>query len=138
MSMVKLFLLCLLGHFLSDFTLQGILAQMKQEQWWRDEIYKWNQTHRGNSSLDYSKYEYDWLCALNTHSCYWAILTFLPLLFITMNDTFIVLVVLINGILHSIIDHMKCNLNKINLCTDQLFHIVQILATVIIAKLIFQ
>lgn len=138
MSIIKLYILCLLGHYLADFTLQGCLAQMKQKQWWKDEIYKWNQTHHGNSALDYENYKNDWICALNSHSFYWAIVTFLPLFLTNAPDNFIIIAMLINWFVHSIVDHLKCNLHKINLRTDQTCHLMQILLTVIITKSIFQ
>ena len=138
MSIIKLYILCLLGHYLSDFTLQGCLAQMKQQQWWKDEIFKWNQTHRGHTALNYEDYKKDWICALNSHALYWSIVTFLPLFLTNASDNFIIVAMLINWFIHSCVDHLKCNLHKINLHIDQVCHIAQILFTIIITKCIYQ
>lgn len=53
---VMVLILMLLAHFFADFHLQGILADMKQEQWWRKQ--------EGYNS----KYKYDYLAALAIHS----------------------------------------------------------------------
>lgn len=138
MGIIKLYILCLLGHYLADFTLQGCLAQMKQRQWWKDEILKWNQTHHTNDKLNYDNYKNDWMCALNSHSFYWAIVTFLPLFLTNANENFIMFVMIINLFIHAFVDHLKCNLYKISLRTDQICHITQILFTVLITKMIFK
>ena len=117
-----IFWLCVVLHLIADYTLQGILAQMKQQSWWLGQVL----------GKDWDKYEHDWLAALLCHAAMWSILTFLPLMFVVNPWVFTALVT-VNILLHAWIDHLKANKFKINLCTDQIAHLVQIIATVYIA-----
>ena len=104
-------------HIIDDYYLQGILAQMKQKQFWKenapDELYK-----------------YDYICALITHSFSWTFMIMLPILIImgTVNISFS-LVFIGNMIIHGVTDHLKANVRIINLCQDQLIHLSQIIIT---------
>ena len=106
---MKIILLMILGHLVSDYTLQGWLAEAKQIAWWRKQT-------------DSPKYRHDWIAGLACHSLYWSILTFLPL----YNCDTWVYIVLANAALHAWIDHAKANLFVINLWQDQLLHLLQI------------
>ena len=107
-------------HIVDDYYLQGILAQMKQKQFWKenapDELYK-----------------DDYICALITHSFSWTFMIMLPIL-ITMGTTNIPfsIVFVCNMIVHGATDHLKANVRVINLCQDQLIHLSQIITTVYI------
>lgn len=109
--MIMLFL-----HVVEDFSLQGIKAQMKQKSYWEN--------------YD-KKYHDDWIPVLLWHSFEWSFLVMLPLAFAyRFQVTWVFFALLfINTIAHYEIDNLKCNKMKINLCTDQLSHIVQILIT---------
>ena len=106
----KLFALMLLGHFVADFTLQGILAEMKQRDWWA-------------SVAPQRLYRYDYLMGLLCHSLYWSLIVMLPLLPRAGFES----AVLANTLAHAAIDHAKANVRCINLWTDQFLHVVQIL-----------
>ena len=84
-----------------------------------------------------SKYRYDYLCALLCHSLLWSIVTFIPLMIVKPDSEVIPVVILTNAIVHSIVDHFKCNTMHINLCADQLIHLVQVVGTVYICFTFF-
>lgn len=107
---MKIILLMILGHLVSDYTLQGWLADAKQVSWWR----------RQTSD---PKYRHDWLAGLVCHSLYWSILTFLPLYSLGCWPW----IVASNAAIHAVIDHAKANSRIINLWQDQALHLVQIL-----------
>lgn len=83
-----------------------------------------------------SKYRYDYLCALLCHSLLWSIVTFIPLMFVVNSRTFTALI-MTNVVIHALIDHLKCNKEMINLCVDQLIHLVQVVGTVYICFTFF-
>ena len=112
---VNIILLMVLMHLLSDYTLQGWLAQAKSISWWKQ-------------NAPDKKFKNDWMAALICHSLYWAILTFIPLY---RNEHWFYFV-LGNTVLHCIIDDLKCNRKKINLIEDQFLHLVQIIATFLV------
>ena len=106
-------------HIVDDYYLQGILAQMKQKKFWKeqapDELYK-----------------YDYIWALIMHGFSWAFMIMLPLTKfrfdypISFYGSFI-----FNAIIHALIDHLKANVKILNLWADQLLHMVQIISTFI-------
>lgn len=118
-------------HVIADFNLQGILADLKQKEWWK------------NNYPD-KKYDCDWMEALIIHSLFWSIFTFIPTYIILiagqMNGMFdnincdaaslIITSVVINGFIHGIVDHLKANVRVISLKTDQTIHIWQIILTI--------
>ena len=115
---VIVFVLMLLAHFFTDFHLQGILADMKQEQWWkRQEGYN-------------SKYKYDYLAALVIHSAEWTLWMMIPLFLLPHLDlgTFLLLAAL-NIVVHSLTDNSKANYRDINLIQDQVIYLAQIAFT---------
>ena len=115
-SWILIFWVCVLLHLIADFNLQGILADMKQVIWWRK--------HAPDK-----KYEHDWRAALMCHAFMWAILTFLPLMW-CINPYLFSLIIVLNAWIHACIDVMKANLRWINLIDDQIYHLVQIIATI--------
>lgn len=100
-------------HIVDDYYLQGILAAMKQKDWWI-------------KNAPDKKYKYDYIVALLMHSFSWAFMIMIPTL---ITDCFIWWLFLINVAVHFIVDHLKANLKKINLIQDQTIHIIQILLT---------
>ena len=117
---IFVFWICVLLHLIADYNLQGILADMKQVVWWRKQTSD-------------KKYEHDWRAALMCHAFMWSIVTFFPLMF-TVNSYVFSAIVIINAGIHACIDVMKANLRWINLVEDQMGHVVQIAATLMILK----
>lgn len=112
-------ILMLFLHILEDFHLQGILASMKQTSWWEKQL--------GSEYL--GKYEYDWVPSLLAHAFEWTFMIMLPI-FLTREFTYLTaLMIMSNTSFHFVVDNSKCNLKQINLITDQIFHLVQILFT---------
>ena len=108
-------LICMIFcHIVDDYYLQGWLASAKQKEWWQ-------------KNCPQDLYKYDYIIALLMHAFSWTFSVMLiptiiaeawyPVLFIT------------NFLLHSYIDNEKANNKTINLVTDQLIHIIQIVAT---------
>ena len=109
-------------HIVDDYRLQGILASMKQKSWWKEQPqYK-------------PMYKRDYIAALLTHSFSWAFMIMLPIMFMNrfcVTSTMIVALV-INMIVHCVVDDLKANKMKINLVQDQTIHILQIVVTFLI------
>ena len=108
--------LMLLGHLVADYTLQGWLADGKQESWWKKVC--------GKDEIP-EKYRYDYIAALVCHALYWSIFVCAPFY---ASPEFLGMI-LLNTVVHAIIDDLKANLMKINLIQDQLLHLGQILVT---------
>lgn len=110
---VIVFILMLLAHIFADFHLQGILADMKQEQWWNN-----------------SKYKYDYLAALVIHSAEWTLWMMIPLFLLPHLDLgMFLLLAALNIIVHSLTDNSKANYKDISLIQDQALHLAQIVFT---------
>lgn len=109
-------------HILDDFCLQGILASMKQKEWWKkQEQYK-------------EMYKYDYIIALLMHSFSWTFMIMLPIVITkqwSVSGSFVI-VFFANFVIHSFIDSLKANSGMINLWVDQLIHIFQIIVSAMI------
>lgn len=116
-----IFFIMLFCHIVDDYYLQGILASMKQKTWWRKQ--------EGYSE----KYTDDWFIALFMHAFSWAFMINLIFIILKINATFIILSIIINCIIHMIVDHLKANVKIMNLVGDQYIHICQIWITFVIA-----
>lgn len=115
---VIVLILMLLAHFFADFHLQGILADMKQEQWWRKQ--------EGYNS----KYKNDYVAALAIHSAEWTFWVMMPLMLLPYIDLGIfLLLAALNMVVHSLTDNSKANYKDINLIQDQIVHLAQIAFT---------
>ena len=134
-TIVLVFILCLLGHFVADFTLQGCLANMKQKLWWKKELDKLDQEHGDKWLYNRSDYKHDYIAALIIHGLYWSIITFLPLLFLGVSAYWFALIIILNAAMHASIDNEKANQFCYNLIWDQLLHLVQIIATLVVASI---
>ena len=112
-------------HLIDDYKLQGILANMKQRQWWKENANKY-------------MYRNDYKVALIEHAFSWSFMITLPFLIISFiqNNTFLMILLVIsyfmNTIIHAFIDNLKANKYVINLIEDQFAHLVQIICTWII------
>ena len=105
-------------HIIDDYKLQGILASMKQKKWWKEQKeYK-------------TLYKYDYIPALIEHSFSWTFMIMLPIAVkLHFNISWWVFAYITNMIIHAFVDDLKANKLKINLVTDQLIHISQIVIT---------
>lgn len=129
---MKIFILIsmLFCHIIDDFCLQGILASMKQKSWW-------------GKNYPNEKYKNDYKVALLMHSASWSFMTMLPISIIAIVNKYSekfwvewLFLFLINMIIHSIIDDLKANKQKINLVVDQTVHLIQLAITWIIWEII--
>lgn len=100
-------------HIIDDYCLQGILASMKQREWWK-------------KNAPQSLYKNDYIIALITHAFSWSFCVCLPLAFV---GTWSWVPIILNTIIHALIDDMKANQHMINLIQDQTIHILQIFVT---------
>jgi hypothetical protein len=105
-------------HIIDDYKLQGILASMKQKKWWLEQKeYK-------------DLYKNDYIMALVEHSFSWAFMIMLPIAFtLNFNISWWLIAYIINFTVHAFVDDLKANKFKINLVTDQLIHLAQIVTT---------
>lgn len=127
MDVIIVLVLCLFAHSVYDFHIQGILANLKQKKWWMENVFVKGFDH---------KYEYDYLAALVTHGFEWSVAMHLPLIFFWGVDPILLISsILVNTVVHCIVDDLKCNRFKINLIEDQLFHFIQVILTVFILTL---
>jgi len=112
-------------HLIDDYKLQGILANMKQRQWWKENANKY-------------LYRNDYKMALIEHAFSWSFMITLPFLVISFiqNNSFLMILLVIsyfiNTAIHAFIDNLKANKYVINLVEDQFAHLVQIICTWII------
>lgn len=111
-------------HIVDDYYLQGILANLKQKSWWRNQ-----ESYNEN-------YKYDYIIALIMHSFSWSFMIILPFILIGVNQYVIVISIAINTIIHAFIDDLKANKKRINLVQDQAIHLLQILSTWFIINLV--
>ena len=106
-------------HIIDDYKLQGILASMKQKKWWQEQKqYK-------------DLYKHDYLMALVEHSFSWTFMIMLPIV-LTQNfqaDVMFLILFILNVFVHAWVDNEKANKFTINLVTDQLIHLAQIVIT---------
>ena len=122
---MKLFILFVMifAHIVDDYYLQGILASLKQKSWWENQkSYK-------------PMYKYDYIVALIMHAFSWSFMVSLPILYLGFTK-WISIVIILNTIIHGIVDNLKANKGKINLIVDQSIHIIQIVITWIFMVLI--
>lgn len=111
-------------HIIADFNLQGCLADLKQEAWWK-------------KHYPDKKYECDYNAALWMHSFAWSFMIHIPIIVVllcrnimTVEKSIILSITFwTNHWIHYIVDDMKANNRVINLCQDQLIHVVQVLGT---------
>lgn len=118
--MIELFAFMLFLHIVDDYYLQGILASMKQKAWWKKQ----------ESYCD--KYKNDHIVALIMHSCSWSFMILIPYIIYGTASLLYGVMFISNATIHAIIDHLKANKKKINLCTDQALHIVQIVVAFVV------
>jgi hypothetical protein len=122
LSIVILLLpLMIFCHIVDDYYLQGWLASAKQKKWWIE-------------NAPNELYKNDYKAALLVHSFSWAFSINLPVLvyalFFQILPTIILpyfVLLVVNMIIHCIVDNLKANKLEINLIADQSIHLCQIL-----------
>ena len=122
--MVLLLIAMMFTHILDDYVLQGWLASAKQKSWWEknapDKLYK-----------------HDYIAALICHAFSWSVMILVPLIIYSRGDLgWFWFSLPINWTIHALVDNWKANIKKINLITDQLIHLGQILITWLVFILI--
>lgn len=121
MNNVFILLLMIFLHILDDYGMQGILASMKQKEWWK-------------KNAPQTLYKYDYIWALIMHSFSWSFMIMLPFAIqnrFSVNGMFVGMLCF-NLICHAVVDHMKANSGIINLWVDQICHMLQIFGTLIV------
>ena len=109
-------------HIIDDYLLQGILAKLKQRNYWY-----------GAAGPNADNYRHDYIVALICHAISWSISISIPAIFLyykTSNIKLLVTILIaicINTIIHAIIDNLKANELKINLVIDQSIHLAQVI-----------
>lgn len=122
MNNIFIVLMMIFCHIVDDYFLQGILASLKQKEWWKkQEQYK-------------DLYKYDYIVALLMHSFSWTFMIMLPIAFINRFEIGVIflIVFVLNVITHAIVDDLKANKFKINLIIDQTIHLIQIVITAVV------
>jgi hypothetical protein len=126
-------LFMILMHIIEDFHVQGNMADMKQRCWWMERTAS-------------PKYDHDYLAVMLLHGFEWSAFVHIPMIVAyviangwTFIDSFQVMLavsVIANTVIHSIVDDAKANRLKINLVTDQVIHLAQIVATYAVMTLV--
>ncbi len=113
------FLAMVFCHIIDDYCLQGILAMMKQKEWWK------KQEHYCD------KYKDDYLVALFMHAFSWTFMVMLPIAIAKEFNVGIGFYIMffVNVFIHLYVDDLKANQYKINLWQDQSIHLLQLSIT---------
>ena len=112
-------------HIIDDYCLQTpCLCDLKQKSFWE-------------KNAPQKLYRNDYLCALLMHGLSWSFMIMLPIAAVlTFNVSLnFFLMFIANAVFHATIDDLKANKYRINLWTDQLVHIGQIIVTFILYTL---
>ena len=113
-----LLLLILFLHVFADFNMQGIMADMKQKEFWK----KYDK-----------KYKFDYVMPLIGHAFQWSFVVNLPITLtaiLTQKDClemYCCMSIIFHTIIHAGIDTLKANDHKKTLIQDQFFHILQLI-----------
>ena len=113
-------LFMLFAHVIADYTLQGNFVFLKTKKFW----------------VEQGKNENSFIPALIAHSFLVSFCISLPLYMADVTESKMVASIIINTIIHSIVDHLSANSNKFGLITDQLIHVIQIVLTYIVLTVI--
>lgn len=136
---IILFFLMLFCHIFDDFYLQGILADMKQKSYWDKCTIKLSIENR-------RMYMNDYKIAIIIHALSWGISINLPIFIVliisrsiipNMFGVLLLAELIINILIHAMVDNEKANKKSINLIQDQLIHFSQVFITFIIWCIIF-
>lgn len=112
-------------HIIDDYCLQAsCLCELKQKSFWE-------------KNAPQKLYRNDYLCALLVHGLSWSFMIMLPIAAVLIFNVSLnfFLMFIANAVFHATIDDLKANKYRINLWTDQLVHIGQIIVTFILYML---
>ena len=114
-------------HVFADYQLQGILANMKQKEWWIKQT-------SNVVEINKSQYKNDYKAALVAHSLEWSFVVLFPMFYHATKlpiDSIILYVTLLiwNTDFHYMVDDSKANKKMLNLVEDQIMHLGQILVS---------
>ena len=130
MNVVTILVLMLFMHIVDDFYLQGVLARMKQRDWWYSEqanlpLAKERDKCKELHGLRNIKqmYEKDYIIALIMHAFSWSVSITLPIFFsVNWNPHWaFYLMILANCIIHFIVDDLKANKKKAKFSTGPMY-----------------
>lgn len=113
-----LLLVIIFLHIFADFNLQGIMADMKQKDFWKKYP---------------SKYQLDYVMPLIGHAFQWSFFVHLPILLVAtwiqidLIEMYAALSIVFHTIVHAGIDTLKANDHKTTLIQDQFYHILQLI-----------
>ena len=113
-----LLLLIIFLHIYADFNMQGIMAEMKQKDFWK--------------KFD-KKYQFDYVMPLIGHAFQWAFVVHLPAIIYTVIvsssflEMYCCMSVVFHTIMHAWIDTLKANDKKTTLIQDQFYHMLQLI-----------
>ena len=136
MDKILTLLIMVFLHFIADYQVQGILARMKQREWWKAQ------------RMDSEMYSRDYKAALLAHSFEWAFIIQLPFLydiywkcwgwekFCIMAVSVYTGLLLLNTTVHYLVDNAKANKQTINLIADQTWHMAQVAVTWLVYVLV--
>lgn len=119
MNNIFILLAMIFLHIIDDYVLQApCLCDLKQKSFWE-------------KNAPQALYKYDYIVALFVHAFSWSFMIMLPIAIKVGFGISIgfAIMLLVNTIFHALVDDLKANKKKINLLADQLYHLVQILAT---------
>lgn len=117
---VVVLLAMLFCHIVDDYYLQGFLASAKQKSYWE----------KNNPE---PLYKHDYIIALIEHAFSWTCMVHLPvfIIYIGLGMKFganFFVWFFVHMVLHALTDHLKANVKMINLCTDQIIHVCQVIS----------
>lgn len=125
-SILFLFMLMVIAHIIDDYYLQGILASLKQKEFWEK-----NHPDR--------LYKNDYKIALLMHGLSWSFMILVPIIIADWGSykIFYFITWIVNGVFHAFIDNLKANKHRLNLIEDQCIHTMQIIITLLVYALFF-
>lgn len=118
MSKEFVFIFMIFCHIIDDYKIQSpVLNMLKQKSYWKE-------------NAPDPLYKKDYIVGLIMHSLSWSFMVILPIaIYYKFNISIVsIIIFIINAIIHGFVDDLKANHHKINLITDQLIHIIQIIA----------
>lgn len=119
---IWLFFIMLFCHIFDDYFLQGCLATLKQKDYWED--------YTKDKPEKRALYKNDYLAALICHGFSWSFMIMLPLNIVSsFKSPYCIVMLFINFAIHTIVDNSKANVKSINLCEDQIIHLIQVFFT---------
>lgn len=134
MEFLLLFIMFFLG-IVAEFNMQGKLLKLKSEQWWDQQLARYDLPDDFPDSRQAHKmYRFDFLVGLILHGFLWSFMILLPLLVLMFvkNDFYVLAYVLCligNTAIHAFVSHLMCNRFIINLAEEQIGRIIQILVS---------